>query len=252
MSLPDVQSAVQAIQVWLDDPPGEAVVRQCIVLRLLLAAGFDIWNPEEVHPEETNVTGNRADFLVRRGTGQFALELKGMSATLQARDYQQALNYAVSVGTRWAIVTNGRLWRVLDERLDGDWNAKIALTIEMSRDDQNFGEDIAALLDPPSWERDAFADVVQTVSNRQQQRKDEARIRREKTRVVEETQSEFEIASFEKAADAAAKMGRITEAERDVLLKRVTSASLKPEEIEFTYSIGAAKATAIYRPDDGT
>ena len=91
-------------------------MRQCIVLRLLLAAGFDIWNPDEVRPEETNVTGNRADFLVRRGQGTFALELKGMGATLQARDYQQALNYAVSVGTRWAIVTNGRVWLVLDER----------------------------------------------------------------------------------------------------------------------------------------
>ena len=45
MSLAEVQDAVQAIQGWLDDPPGEAVVRQCIVLRLLLAAGFDIWNP---------------------------------------------------------------------------------------------------------------------------------------------------------------------------------------------------------------
>ena len=218
MSQSDVQDAVQAIQAWLDDPPGEAVVRQCIVLRLLMAAGFDIWNPEEVHPEETNVTGNRADFLIRRGAGKFALELKGMNASLQAREYQQAVNYAISVGTRWAIVTNGRLWRVLDERLDGDWNAKVALTVEMAKDDETFAEDIVTLLDPRIWEQDAFADAVQTVVKRQQQRKDEARIRREKTRVVEETQKEFEIATFEKAAEAATKMGRITEVEKDVLL----------------------------------
>lgn len=249
----DVQDAVQAIQAWLDDPPGEAVVRQCIVLRLLMAAGFDIWNPEEVHPEETNVTGNRADFLIRRGAGKFALELKGMNASLQAREYQQAVNYAISVGTRWAIVTNGRLWRVLDERLDGDWNAKVALTVEMAKDDETFAEDIVTLLDPRIWEQDAFADAVQTVVKRQQQRMDEARIRREKTRVVEETQKEFEIATFEKAAEAAAKMGRITEAERDVLLNRTAEpASVSSDEILFSFTIGRAKAIAIYRPAHGT
>ena len=253
MSQSDVQDAVQAIQAWLDDPPGEAVVRQCIVLRLLMAAGFDIWNPEEVHPEETNVTGNRADFLIRRGAGKFALELKGMNASLQAREYQQAVNYAISVGTRWAIVTNGRLWRVLDERLDGDWNAKVALTVEMAKDDETFAEDIVTLLDPRIWEQDAFADAVQTVVKRQQQRKDEARIRREKTRVVEETQKEFEIATFEKAAEAATKMGRITEAERDVLLNRTAEpASVSSDEILFSFTIGRAKATAIYRPAHGT
>ena len=253
MSQSDVQDAVQAIQAWLDDPPGEAVVRQCIVLRLLMAAGFDIWNPEEVHPEETNVTGNRADFLIRRGAGKFALELKGMNASLQAREYQQAVNYAISVGTRWAIVTNGRLWRVLDERLDGDWNAKVALTVEMAKDDETFAEDIVTLLDPRIWEQDAFADAVQTVVKRQQQRMDEARIRREKTRVVEETQKEFEIATFEKAAEAATKMGRITEAERDVLLNRTAEpASVSSDEILFSFTIGRAKATAIYRPAHGT
>lgn len=65
MSQSDVQDAVQAIQAWLDDPPGEAVVRQCIVLRLLMAAGFDIWNPQEVVPEETNAGGRRSQCAVK-------------------------------------------------------------------------------------------------------------------------------------------------------------------------------------------
>lgn len=100
MSLAEVQDAVRAIQGWLDDPPGEAVVRPCIVLRLLLAAGFDIWNPQEIVPEETNAGGRRSDFLVRRGQGRFALEIKGMGVTLGNREYEQAVTYSVHEGSR--------------------------------------------------------------------------------------------------------------------------------------------------------
>lgn len=245
-------SAVQAIQAWLDDPPGEAVVRQCIVLRLLLAAGFDIWNPDEVHPEETNVTGNRADFLVRRGAGTFALELKGMGATLQARDYQQALNYAVSVGTRWAIVTNGRIWVVLDERRGGDWEARAALKTEMGQEGQTFADDLATLLDPAIWEKDQFESALKNVSQRQEQRRDEERIRREKRPVVEAEQARYKHKiSFEEAADIASRVGLITEAERDVLLAASGTAlpvTPDPDEIVFYFSSGAAHGTAVYRP----
>ncbi|SEJ81707.1 hypothetical protein SAMN04488058_12039 [Deinococcus reticulitermitis] len=250
MPFSEVQGAVQAIQRWLDEPPGEAFVRQCIVLRLLQAAGFDIWNPDEVHPEETNVTGNRADFLIRRGRGRFALELKGMGTSLQARDYQQALNYAVSVGTRWAIVTNGRVWLVLDERRDGDWEAKIALRVEMGQEGDTFASDLAALLDPAVWERDHFAQAVEGVQQRQQQRKDEARIRRDKKPIVEEIRQFYGISTFELAADAASKMGRITEAERDVLLGKGASAPQPdpPEAITFSYAPAGARATALFFP----
>ncbi|AAF09731.1 DUF4357 domain-containing protein [Deinococcus radiodurans] len=250
MPTESVQSAVQAIQGWLDDPPGEAVVRQCIVLRLLLAAGFDIWNPDEVHPEETNVTGSRADFLVRRGAGVFALELKGMGATLQARDYQQALNYAVSVGTRWAIVTNGRVWVVLDERRGGDWEARVALKTEMGQEGHTFGEDLATLLDPQIWEKDRFEAALKTVAQRQERRRDEERIRREKRPLVEAEQARYKHKiSFEEAADIASRVGLITEAERDVLLAPTESLPVPradSDEIVFYFNSGPAQATATY------
>ncbi|WP_261664432.1 DUF4357 domain-containing protein [Deinococcus sp. Marseille-Q6407] len=217
MSLDAVLQATAHIQSWLDDPPGEAVVRQCIVLRLLQAAGFDIWNPAEVVPEETNVTGNRADFLIRRGAGKFALEIKGMGITVGPKEYQQAATYAVNEGSRWAIVTNGRVWVVIGEHLPGKWEDRVALKIEMGEGD-SFAADFFTLLDAEVWAADAFAAAVEKVRSQQQQRRDEARIRREKRPVVEQTQAEFEIATFEKAAEAAVKMGRITEAERDVLV----------------------------------
>lgn len=253
MSLAGVQDAVRAIQGWLDDPPGEAVVRQCIALRLLAAAGFDIWNPLEVVPEETNAGGRRSDFLVRRGQGRFALEIKGMGVSLGSREYEQAMTYSVHEGSRWAVVTNGRKWVVLDEHLPGRYEQRAALTLEMGQDAQQFAHDLYAVLSAEVWERDALAEAVAGVKARQQRRTDDARIRREKTRVVEELQKFYGIPTFELAADAASKMGRITEAERDVLLGRGEGGPTVPgDEIEFTYTVGEARATATYRPGDGS
>ncbi|MCP2015491.1 putative type IV restriction endonuclease [Deinococcus sp. HSC-46F16] len=215
-----LRDAVNDIQGWLVGSPnsGEAVVRQAIVLRLLQAAGFDIWNPAEVVPEETNATGNRADFLIRAGTGKFALEIKGMGVTLGAVHFQQAATYAVNEGTRWAVVTNGRVWTVIDEHLPGWWEERVALRVELGQEGDTFAADLATLLDAETWRADAFAGAVETVRQRQHQRRDEARIQREKRPIVEAIQARYQIPTFELAAENAVEAGKITEAERDVLL----------------------------------
>ncbi|GGR63556.1 hypothetical protein GCM10008959_27130 [Deinococcus seoulensis] len=270
-SAPDrIREAVTHIQDWLTHTPnpGEAIVRQAIVLRLLHAAGFDIWNPAEVVPEETNATGNRADFLIRTGHGAFALELKGMNVTLGAAHYQQAATYAVNEGTRWAIVTNGRVWAVLDEHLPGRWEDRVALKLELGQEGQTFAGDLAALLDVDAWRSGRFPDALHGIRQRQQQRLDEARIRREKTPVVEQVRQQFGIATFELAAQAAAEMNRITEAERDVLLGRSISVPTPDDQtpnaqtqdaqtpdaqcVLFSYRTKTALAHAEYRPAAGT
>lgn len=279
-----VRDAVNDIQQWLatSPNPGEAVVRQAIVLRLLQAAGFDIWNPAEVVPEETNATGNRADFLIRAGAGKFALEIKGMGVTLGAVHFQQAATYAVNEGTRWAIVTNGRVWIAIDEHLPGKWEERVALRVELAQEGDTFAHDLATLLDAETWRADAFAGAVEAVRQRQRQRRDEARIQREKRPIVEAIQAKYQIPTFELAAENAVEAGKITEAERDVLLGKpveqevvaqdspteprrqpptpmlqphqTTGSAEQPaaEEIHFTYRILEAEARAIYRPGDGT
>ncbi|WP_295821701.1 DUF4357 domain-containing protein [uncultured Deinococcus sp.] len=275
--MPSVQQrirvAVTAIQEWLSTMPnpGEAVVRQAIVLRLLHAAGFDIWNPAEVVPEETNATGNRSDFLIRAGSGAFALELKGMHVTLAAAHYQQAATYAVNEGTRWAIITNGRVWIVLDEHQPGRWEDRVALKLELGQAGHTFADDLTLLLDPTVWRKDACAAAVDTIKARQQQRLDEARIRREKTAVVQAVMQQFGIPTFELAATAAAEMNRLTESERDVLLGRAVAPPPAPRQhchpepentswlddrhpgtVRFTYAIKEALAQAVYDQVSGT
>ena len=279
-----MREAVHAIQGWLTHTPnpGEAVVRQAVVLRVLHAAGFDIWNPAEVVPEETNGSGNRADFLIRAGAGKFALELKGLKGTsgeLRGKPYEQVVTYAAGEGTRWAVLTNGKVWVVLDRMHNpgGTFEDHEVLKLELGQEGPTFADDLAELLDAGMWRRDGFAGAVRTVADRQQRRLDEARIHREQRPEVEALQVEYGVATFEQAAQLAARLGLITEAERDVLLgvparplptppgsaKPRRQASVRPpqdpsspgsppHELHFTYRIAEAVAHAIYRPADGS
>ncbi|MFD1732153.1 DUF4357 domain-containing protein [Deinococcus malanensis] len=170
-----------------------------------------------------------------------------MNVTLGATQFQQAATYAVNEGTRWAIVTNGRVWIVIDEHLPGKWEERATLKLELGQEGQTFTDDLAALLNVDTWKADAFANAVQDIKRRQQQRLDEARIRREKTAIVQAVMEQFGIQTFELAATAAAEMNRITETERDVLLGK--RSIIQPSEgILFTYKILGAVAHAIYNP----
>ncbi|WP_309571711.1 DUF4357 domain-containing protein [Deinococcus sp.] len=274
-----IREAVTAIQGWLvhTPNPGEAVVRQAIVLRLLHAADFDIWNPAEVVPEETDKGGFRPDLRVHRGRSQFILELKGMNVGLHDKDYQQATSYAGSKGIRWAFLTDGRSWVMIDEHLKGQYSERIVLRLEMTPTNLDpFIEDFAQLFEALAAQADDLAPTVEAIEHRRQQRHNEDAIRKMKTPIVTTTQDEFGIATFEKAAAAAVQMGRITEAERDVLLGQAVSPANptppaprqrnrpKPEDaprqiektpsggIRFTYALKGAEAHAIYDPTKGT
>lgn len=240
-----IKAAIDEIQGWLSQipVPGEAIVRQAIILRLLDAAGFDIWNPLEVVPEETNATGNRSDFLVRAGEGKFALEIKGMNVTLQQNHYQQAATYAVNEGTRWAIVTNGRIWVVIDEHMQGRWDERVALKLELGQDE--FADDLALLLNQRAWIDDLFPSALGQIKERQKWRHNAEKTRKEKMPVIEEVQRKFKIPSFELAIDAAVEMHRITESEANILRgvsiiwePYIDFLTLTPDELDAEISIG--------------
>ncbi|AZI43306.1 DUF4357 domain-containing protein [Deinococcus psychrotolerans] len=230
-----VTQVVKVIQHWLSSQPspGEAVVRQAIVLPLLQAAGFDIWNPAEVIPEETDKGGFRPDLRVVAGQYQFVLELKGMNVGLHDKDYQQVAAYAGGKGIRWALLTDGRVWVVIDEHMQGPYSERIVLKLELVQKAAGvFADDLAAVLDAVSWMRGEFETRLSEVQQAQQKRRDDAQIHLEKRPIVEDVQSEYDIASFEKAAAAAVKMGLITEAERNVLLGAVQIQSPSPAAAE--------------------
>lgn len=248
--------------------PGEAIVRQAIVLRLLAAAGFDIWNPTEVVPEETNAAGKRADFMVQTEGATFALELKGMGVGLKPVDYQQAANYAANQKTRWAILTNGKRWVVLDRLHNPGGSFRDHEILTLSSDVDGFADDLALLLDRGAWSANMIAERISSILAAQAQRRENALIVREKLPLVKQFQLENEMGSFEKAVKLYAQLGHITGAESEVLL-RVSAAVPAPATraappltsakkpvpggpLHFTYAIRGAKARAVFDPAQGT
>ncbi|ULH15650.1 DUF4357 domain-containing protein [Deinococcus sp. KNUC1210] len=216
-----VQQTVREIAGWLTTVPnpGEAVVRQAIVLRLLQVCGFDIWNPHIVIPEETDKAGFRPDLRLVAGEHEFVLELKGMNVGIHEKDYSQVASYAGQKGIRWAMLTDGRVWVVLDEHLKGPYRERAVLKLELDQQDAApFAEDVSLLFDEQRWRSGAFEEAVRQIRAQQQRRQDVAQMLREYRPVVEEVQREYGISTFEQAVAAAVKMGLITEAGRESLL----------------------------------
>lgn len=230
--------AVTEIQSWLQKAaslPGEAVVRQVIVLRLLQGAGFNIWNPSEVVPEETSKTGSRADFLIRTTGGRFALELKGMNVSLSPKDYEQVATYAANESTRWAILTNGLVWSVMDTTHNPaqPFHEREVLKVEWNDDDmRRVADDLFSLLSVDTWRNDDFEATVKNIKRLQQKRKNIATVLAEKMPEVEAFQKSNTISDFEKAAFLYAQLGKITEEERDILISSAHKKSAGAEKEE--------------------
>jgi len=145
-----VASITQAL--WNTSNLSEAAVRQVMVLPLLQAAGFDVWNPFEVQPEETNAAGNRPDLIVRCGDGPergFVLEIKRRGVTLDEGTLGQALSYAGHIGLRWVWLTNGQVWILADEKLAGPYKEREVLRLELEK--PHATEDFALLLERTNW-----------------------------------------------------------------------------------------------------
>lgn len=148
-------AAIEVLKLLREKPQApEAIVRQAIVQRFLQAAGFDILNTNEVLPEEVGISGHRPDYLVIGKRARFALEVKAAGVQFKPKEYQQALNYATGQGIRWAILTNGRLWILIDERAHGKPEERERLRLELTEDNlDSFSRDLAAILDKQVWDR---------------------------------------------------------------------------------------------------
>lgn len=148
------------------DLNNESAVRQGVVLRLLSEAGFDIWDTNSVKPEETNSGGKRPDFIVRSGIGHFAIELKAANISIGPRDFQQTLNYVGTLGIRYAILTNGRLWIFLDEWMRGRYDQRELFRVSVDDyDDSAFSSIISMSLDKRIWDEGVFSVRARRIRN---------------------------------------------------------------------------------------
>ncbi|MBC7646861.1 MAG: DUF4357 domain-containing protein [Pseudopedobacter sp.] len=205
---------------WNTSSLSEAAVRQVMVLPLLQTAGFDIWNPLEVQPEETNAAGNRPDLIVRCGNGSecgFVLEIKRRGVTLDEGTLGQALSYAGHVGLRWVWLTNGQVWILADEKQAGSYKEREVLRLELGKPQAT--EDFSLLLERINWAEGKIETALERVLKE--------RLRRVVEQKVEAFKTQKGLPTLELAIEWMRDKNLLGEAEEKLL----TNSSIDPPRV---------------------
>jgi hypothetical protein len=91
--------------------PNESSVSHGAVLPILQACGWDIHNPDEVHPEYSTKDNQRVDYALLSKKPLIFIEVKHRLDPLRRdRGIEQVLDYAYKEGVPVAILTDGDTW----------------------------------------------------------------------------------------------------------------------------------------------
>ncbi|MEM1873222.1 MAG: winged helix-turn-helix domain-containing protein [Acidilobaceae archaeon] len=91
----------------------ETLVRYVLVDPLLRSLGWDLENPEEVEPDY-GVEGGRVDYALKRGGRPRAFIEVVRLGGITEKVIEEKLRHSSRAGVRYAIVTDGDTWVVLD------------------------------------------------------------------------------------------------------------------------------------------
>ncbi len=132
----------------------EAQTAQAIILRVLQALGWNIWDPYEVVPQDTGTKNYRPDFLLyaRENEPVLVLEVKALDKTPTEEDRTQVVNYANSQGIRWSILTTGKLWEFFDNNVQAKASEKRVLYFQL--DNPHAARYLEHLLSRSFWEEE--------------------------------------------------------------------------------------------------
>ena len=101
----------------------EARTRALVIDDVLLSLGWDVRNPALVQLEH-RANGTKVDYVLMSTTGGFlaAVEAKAADSGPKDSDRRQASGYAIEIGARYAVLTNGRrweAWEIVPQNADG-------------------------------------------------------------------------------------------------------------------------------------
>lgn len=121
--------------LMVSNPPPQNETETChrIIYPLLLAAGYDYL---DIKAQDLDASRSRPDYTLLADDPDYTwfLEAKTWSVTLEDQHAIQAINYANTQGKRWAVLSNGREWRLYDNHISGTAEVKLA-TVCMLGDD---------------------------------------------------------------------------------------------------------------------
>lgn len=108
----------------------EAAGKQGVILPLLSKLGWDVFNIDEVKPEQEAGGGNVDYALKLNNTNKVFIEVKRPSEDLENHQ-EQLLDYSFKEGVKLAILTNGLTWWFYLPLHEGSWYERKFYTIDM-------------------------------------------------------------------------------------------------------------------------
>lgn len=146
---------------------GEEATKQALVLPMLDALGYDIWNPAEVCPEFD------ADFAIKKagqkekvdiaillgGVARIYMEVKQIETALDGHEGQLARYFNATQSVTLAVLTNGIEWRFFTDT--GDPNVMDSQPFHVAKfDNADQGLDVMARFAKPVFSPEAIQDYA--------------------------------------------------------------------------------------------
>jgi len=128
-------------------PPPMNEIETCnrVIYPLLLAAGY---GHLEIRQQDLDAAKQKPDYTILPDSPDHTwfLEAKAWNVTLDDTHAVQAINYANTQGKRWAVLSNGREWRLYDNLTAGTADVKLACIAHLH--DSSFPSFLEALSKP--------------------------------------------------------------------------------------------------------
>ncbi len=138
MALDELTATIETIKQRIKDhrtslAANETRTRQVLIDPLLAALGWDVTDPDTV-ALEYKIGGGFADYaLLADGKPVTVIEAKKLNESLESH-MMQLLNYAVSEGVKYMILTDGDKWRMYDVFKQVPNHDKLVMQMTISTD----------------------------------------------------------------------------------------------------------------------
>lgn len=137
------EAVTEAIEYFESPPPNESNTCEWVILPLLWSAGYA---RRDIHSRIQDHNKQFPDYTLLANDAEYRwfVEVKAWNVELAHEHAIQALDYANHNGVRWVGLTNGRVWRLYDNSVQGLVGQKHV--IEVSLNDRRQLEDFLAAI----------------------------------------------------------------------------------------------------------
>lgn len=234
------QAIYDARQHVNDPPPNESTTCDWVILPLLRAAGYAL---REIVSRDADAQRNFPDYTIlpKDEAHTFYLEAKAWKVGLEDGHAAQTLNYANSNGKRWAVLTNGRAWRLYDNDIRGRAEEKLVAQASLEEHEPDRMLSFLTAIGNESVRSDGLARYAAAEKVRREEE--------EGARKLEEEQARRRERLAEIVEDEIAEEGSpLMEAVLGHLRKREGMADLTPEDVVSFFHGGAGATFPLPEP----